>query len=447
MASAYSNYKPWVLSECNLDVLKQPEYEEFIRASAIEPGVRLVLERHRRRPDWPFIDTKFNPNTGQDLPPDSYNFVYGWLLGRGAEALAAHLDWLETATGLSYDETVQARQVFSQLLAGAAEAIVKMADANGGVCPFRVRRQDYKAVDATGQLCPVNPARRSAGNIFCGKGLAATGLPEYATRGGKMLLEVAEALRNNTYDSDQAEDRPQWIGQGGKMLWLAAPLLVRRKVPDGRLWRAVLQAATEFVEFILDRHWDPGTGLFAENLEAATGRRLGYLDPGHANEFVGLGLGAVEALELKPGWLTETRRTLIERARRQMPGVLLRSCELGWNRAHGGLHKAVDTASGRVLDDDLPWWSLPETMRAAARACEFTFSKAIREQLLEWFRLCHNAYFEHYLNRDNMLFPFQNRSGSTGQVLDKPPAVPEADPLFHANLSFLDMLAVIRRLR
>jgi mannose/cellobiose epimerase-like protein (N-acyl-D-glucosamine 2-epimerase family) len=144
--------------------------------------------------------------------------------------------------------------------------------------------------------------------------------------------------------------------------------------------------------------------------------------------------------------LTDQRRSLIETACREMPRLLIQSCRFGWNSTHGGLHKAVDTQSGKVLNGDMPWWNLPETMRAAVRAYEVAGETKTRDRCLEILRDCHNAYFEKYLNRDNMLFPVQTISGATGKVVDKVPAVPEGDPLYHTNLALLEMLDVLARL-
>jgi hypothetical protein len=69
-----------------------------------------------------------------------------------------------------------------------------------------------------------------------------------------------------------------------------------------------------------------------------------------------------------------------------------------------------------------------------------TDSPDARAACLAAFAKCHNAYFGHYLNRNLMLFPYQTRSGETGEVLDSPPSIPEGDPLYHSNLCFLDML-------
>ena len=123
--------------------------------------------------------------------------------------------------------------------------------------------------------------------------------------------------------------------------------------------------------------------------------------------------------------------------------MLIRSTQLGWNAVHHGLHKAVDNLSGAVLNDDMPWWNLPETMRAAARCLKITRDELTRRRCLQIYADAHNAYFTHYLNRAYHLFPFQTRSGATGKVVDKVPAIPEGDPLYHTNLSLLDALAAL----
>jgi len=442
----YRDYKPLVLpSGVSVDRLKTDDYERFIHSSTTEPGVRLLLARDRLNPDWPYVDTKFNPNTGKDLPPDSYKVIYCWFLGRGSEAMAGHLPILDSLEGLRGDEKDDARRLFARLLENMTRAIGRVTEANRGRCVFRANR-DFKAIDEKGRTIAADVNVRSAGDTFCAKGLVAEGSPAHVARGVKMLLESAPFIRGGAYGSDQGVDIAGKIGQGAKMLMQAAAELVCRKTDDRAMRHGILDRVAEFMQFVLDKHWDSGCGVFAEYLDAASGRALGYLDPGHANEFVGLGLSAVEAMEGEESWLNESRRRLIERARKEMPRILINCTRIGWNSTHHGLHKAVDNASGAVIDDDMPWWNLPETMRAAVRAVAVSQDDGLRRQCLDCFRLCHNAYFEHYLNRDKMLFPFQTRSGATGLVVDKVPAVPEGDPLYHTNLSLLDMLEVLKRL-
>ena len=65
--------------------------------------LEVMLQRFERRPDYPFIDTKLDLSTGRDFPDDDpirgLDAVYGWIQGRGLEALAGHGRWLRDGTG------------------------------------------------------------------------------------------------------------------------------------------------------------------------------------------------------------------------------------------------------------------------------------------------------------------------------------------------------------
>ena len=144
--------------------------------------------------------------------------------------------------------------------------------------------------------------------------------------------------------------------------------------------------------------------------------------------------------------MTDARRTLIERADRDMPRLLVWDMEVGFNDRHPGLLKAVKPSTREPIIDEMPWWNLPETMRAAVLAYEVAADDAQRKAMLEIAAKCHNAYFAFYPNRETMLFPYQTLSGESGEVIDVVPAVPEGDPLYRTNLAVLDMLDVIERI-
>jgi len=55
-----------------------------------------------------------------------------------------------------------------------------------------------------------------------------------------------------------------------------------------------------------------------------------------------------------------------------------------------------------------------------------------------------NNYFD-YVNPRLMYFSLRTRNGKTSCVVSVMPAVPEADPLYHSNLSFIDMQDVCSR--
>ena len=444
MVTDYRDYKPVVFDTISLEQIASPDYQRFIESATIEPGVRLLLARRAIRPDWPFIDTKFNPNTGLDLPADRYDVIFGWMLGRGCESLAGHLAVLDSLPSLTAAERGEARVYFSQLLPDTAAAIVSILDANHGRCPFCVNRR-FEAVDATGQPVEVPTNVRGAADLFVGKGLVAAGSPGHLARGLAKLVDGAEFVRRNGYADQQGADLTNKISTGPRMLMQAVPLLVREQTADPAMRKIALDIAADFLRFILDHHYDESAGTYSEQIRADSFERATWFDPGHATEFVGLGLGAVEAMEVEPNYLTDDLRSLVQRAKVMLPRLVVWAVQVGWNHRHDGLHKAVDWKTGQVLNDDMPWWNLPETMRAVVRSLEVSREESLRPKLLECFRLCHNAYFGRYLNRDKMLFPYQTRSGATGLVADKVPAVPEGDPLYHTNLAMLDMLTVLRR--
>jgi mannose/cellobiose epimerase-like protein (N-acyl-D-glucosamine 2-epimerase family) len=445
MAIDYMHYKPMLLDKPSLEVLKSQEYRRFIHQAAIVPGIRLYLHRHRRRPDWPYVDTKFNPNTGRDLPDSSYRVVYTWFLGRGGEALQAHLARLDQFEELSQSERNEARDVFSLLSDNITTAIVKITDRNSGRCPFRVNR-DFLAIDENGQRVEADPGTSSAGDTFCAKGLIATGREAHVRQGFFMLQRTVEHIRQNKYGVDQFKEQPKDIGQGARMLTLGATALLFGATRDAALRAGMLQIAEEFIGHVLDKHYDAESGVFSEYIDADTGARKTYLDPGHANEFVGLGLGAAACMRQDNKTLSPARQRLLEKLYAEMPRLLIESTELGWNPRYPGLFKAVDTKTRQPINDDLPWWNLPETMRAAAHAFAVSRDLATRDRCLNLIRICHNAYFKSYPNPSNMLFAFQTISGATGKVLDKAPAVPEGDPLYHTNLALLEMLDILETL-
>ena len=80
--------------EPHIDQVREllPEYEILL---ATVMGA--IVDRYERSPDYPFIDTKLDLTSGRDFPEDDpirgRSAVYGWIQGRGLEALAGHGLW------------------------------------------------------------------------------------------------------------------------------------------------------------------------------------------------------------------------------------------------------------------------------------------------------------------------------------------------------------------
>lgn len=423
------------LSAPTLDFLRSDTYRRFLLENSAEAGIRLILHRHSLPMEWPYIDTKFNPNTGKDLPAESRRVIYPWFLGRGTEALVLHLEALDDLE-LSAEEKSRARELFPRLAANMSGAILEIASRYGGRCPFLVDRSFARV---PGSPVP-NPDWTGAGDLFCAKGLLLSADPGLQQAGAKMLDRVVERVRQGLFGLEGARLPAQGLSQSMRMLFLAVPRLLALRSSLDAVRENLFGHACEFLKFVLDHHWDPATGRFSEYIDPKTFERGDFLDPGHCTEFVGLGLSAVRAMERDGAGMCEARRALFARAKREMPAILLSAMKAGFNERHGGICKAVNNRTGEVIDSEMPWWNLPETMRAALFAALVTDNADARAACLVAFAKCHNAYFGHYLNRNLMLYPYQTRSGESGEVLDSPPSIPEGDPLYHSNLCFLDML-------
>jgi len=442
MDNTNTDWKPLLLERASIDTLRSDTYRRFILETAIVPGCRLLLARHRRHPAWPYVDTKFNPNTGEDLPPRAFGVVYTWFLGRGSEALDEHLRVLDGLDALAPDERIALRRLFAAWIANMTGTIITLADRYGDRIPFRVNR-DLRAVLADGTPAEVDTTRTGAGDLFCAKGLMSSADPAVQRRGLELFHRCARLVDEQRVDMEQTTASPGGRSHGMFMLFQGAATCFARKAIDPAARHEAINTAARFLALALDVHYDPATAIFSEYVDAESGQRGTVLDPGHANELVGLGLCMLEAFEQAPPALQEKHGVLLGRARRELPRLLIKSMELGYNRRHPGLFKTVDNRTGVPIDTGMPWWNLPETMRAAVRAAAVAETEEIRQGCLEAFRLCHNAYFTQYLNRANMLFPYQTLDGATGHVVDTVPAVPEGDPLYHANTAFLDMLDVM----
>ena len=91
---------------------------------------------------------------------------------------------------------------------------------------------------------------------------------------------------------------------------------------------------------------------------------------------------------------------------------------------------------------DMPWWSLPETMRASVLCWQSTAEEGLRSRALAIFAACHNAFTQHYIRPDIHLMAVQTRA-EDGTVSEAIPATADADPGYHTGLSLLDVVEAL----
>jgi mannose/cellobiose epimerase-like protein (N-acyl-D-glucosamine 2-epimerase family) len=449
------------------------DYDAMLR-SVLE----LVLERHERTPEYGWVDTKLSVLTGEDFPAEDpvrgRGAIYGWIQGRALESLAGHARWFEATT---LPERIE------PLLLAVVDNLRLVRARNGGHvfflmtpdgAPFRLGPGQGPG-PGPGQ--GLGPGQRSEpvsltedspftfSDLFCAKGLyAAASLMGDA--GGlvdakQYSMAVADALFDGRFASDQqpldpknpVESPPGRYSHGPFMIaiGLAALMLELEADPDGvgiglRLIEHIMAghvntgggwanlASNDYVEFI----GDDGRPFDSE------GTILG--DPGHALEFVGLSLKFAAAARAS-GAATQAQLETIDKLERAIVPILDHVFGYGLQMASAsqrplGICKLVDLRTRRVVNSDMPWWNLPETMRAALACERLAADSGERRTALRVFRACHNAFVGNYVRVDRRLMAVQTID-SAGRPVDVIPATPDADPGYHTGLSLIDCLRMI----
>ena len=366
----------------------------------------------RPRPNGAFLDTKLNPVTLKDYgATDGWrgpDWTYGWIQGRGLEALATHA---EAFASVDPDLTA-ALDDAGEALYGALDTL----QARDGHGYFRYD-PDMRPVCGPDDG-PLDPQVADGdvytySDAFFAKGLVA-GAARYAPadlpRQLAALARVIGAIEDDRFQ--MAEKTPlspltataEPDDFGPRMILLGAAGMLHR---IGRT--DATGYADRFIARILSRHLDPASGL----LRNAPGQD--ECNVGHGIEFVGFALDHL-GLDGDP----DTIRTL-ER-------VLITSFDRGFSGP--GIRLLVSAATGRPLSAFCPWWPLPETIRSAALAHAATGSP---DAMRIW-KAADARFLEGYWRGDP---PIAYQCLTPDGPVDYVPATPDLDPGYHTGLSLL----------
>lgn len=360
--------------------------------------------------DGAFLNTKVNSISLADYGaadgirgPD---FTYGWIQGRGLEALVTHAAFFApTDPALAARMDKAARALYDRLAALQQSGHVYF-------CYDAAMRPVYPSGDALlPQLAPADIFTYS--DAFVAKGLVAAAarfapadLPRHLDYFARVIASI-EAGRfqmdeRRPLSSESLADQPDDFGP--RMILLgAAAMLVEAGVPQAA------EYADRFIAHVLDRHYDAASDL----LRNAPGEDA--CNVGHAIEFVGFALDYLPA---------DADPELVEKLER----ILLASFRAGY--VEPGICLSVSISTGKALSPYCPWWSLPETIRSAALAYQRTGNP---EALAVW-QQAHDAFFTRYW-RGTPALAFQTMTAD-GPV-DFVPATPDLDPGYHTGLSLL----------
>ena len=401
-----------------------------------------MLERFERNgAEYPFIDTKFDPVSGRDFDRQDPPFrrrecVYTWIQGRGLESLAKHILLFESEGENALGARLRA------MCATVAAQMEGLRAHNGGRLPFAMRPDGSS-------FFPREESEANFSDLFYSKGLFAAGTvlkrAEYMQAGRTLFERVLHAVRMRNFRTDQQSFDPKnpvafvsgKFPQGARMIALGGLADFISSFPEERFWR---EMASEFIQFIFLYHVNTGAYPELRNFDFiesvdANGHAwhdgtVIFSDPGHALEFVGLAGKVLLALRRIGGY-----EKLICKARNILPELFLHVFDYGFNRKAGGICKGYDLAGRKAVNPDMPWWSLPETVRAGMLLTDL-YPGCQEKEILLRVGAAFQAFCQGFLQKSG--FACQTRA-SDGKIIDVIPAVPDLDPGYHTNLSLMDI--------
>lgn len=416
----------------------------FCRFEIIEPSIRRIVDRYEaHKGQYPFLDTKFDIVTGRDFDDTDEPFrrkdcIYSWIQGRGLESLGKHLLWFARQK----DQTMVQR--LQRMLKDVSANMEELRRKNGGHLPFAMRPDGSS-------FFPQESAAANYSDLFYAKGLFIAGKvlqdPVMADAGRELFLQVADAIDHDQFRTDQksfdpknqVEFKPAKFPQGPRMISLGGWADLIEAFPDETLYQDLAERS---IRYILSHHVNLGQYPelekfdFIETLDAEKqawrdGDVL-FCDPGHALEFTGLAAKCLCALQK-----IHKKQDLIAEAEHILPELFCHVFDYGFQPLPGGICKGFDLIRREPVNSDMPWWSLPETVRAGLLLVKLYPETAVRDEILQRAHDAFRAFCGGFLQTNG--FGCQTRSAD-GKIINVIPAVSDADPGYHTNLSFLDVM-------
>lgn len=360
------------------------------------------------------LNTKVNPITGIDYDQDAGlrgpDFTYGWIQGRGLEALVIFADHYRDIDKHLSERLMKAARALYETLSelhahnGHAYFLYKAMQ------PVRLGTDGLETQAPGGSIFTYSDA-------FFAKGLFAASCQFDTSRSDHYLaylMNVIDAIEDSRFQMDEScelsltNTHAQQNDFGPRMILLgAADILHRNARPTEASF------ADRFIDYVLKNYFDPASGLLL-NVPGQDACNVG-----HAIEFCGF---AFEHLHRHPDDPRIEKLILL----------LKRSLETGLQGP--GIALSLSAASGKAVSPYFPWWPMPE----AIRACSLALALRPDANLLALWQQADDAFFSNYWQASHR-FAFQTRT-IDGPV-DFVPATPDLDPGYHTGLS---LLAAIR---
>ena len=382
---------------------------------AIQDAMQWQLDRMRA--SCPLINTKLNSITLKNYSRQdglrSEEFVYGWIQGRGLEAMVTQAAWFA-----NFNTDMANARLARRLEHKVAELYPLLRNlfhsGQGAYFCYNKNFQPVCCSDPEGSTHQQrDPGIATYSDLFVIKGLIAAAsrfVPEDLPEHLSALETVINAINNNQFliaeanhitQSALTEQLPDF---GPKMIALSAASLLRRVHLE-----KMDTFSARFINDVIDEHLDRKSGLVAT---IPGGEQCNI---GHSIEFAGL---ALETSKVEPG--SDLGKLLCE--------IIDVAFNTGFNGT--GLLLTVDIPTRQATSDICPWWSLPECIRAASLGYELTGSG----KMLKIWKTAHAAFFRNYWRHTP---PVAYQALTKVGPIDIVPATPDLDPGYHTGLGLL----------
>ncbi len=495
----------------------------------ITENVRFIIERYSFSSDYPWIDTKYNIPGRYDYPDSDIikgkSLIYSWIQGRGLEAISEILKHRKSLNLPLSDNEIRKAQALLKML---FDKMYELYKRNNGHFPFimsvagePLRMPDKIVTEHQIHFEPFTiskDTKYTISDIFCYKGILSAALYLGESKIANELSTACEEIYSSAFDDGIDNDQIFFdianpaIPQAGKISHAPFMLIIGMLtvLSDCLAIDKISAMGIRVINYVIERYVNRNgkwAGLkdydFVEAIDSdgnpykEDGKILS--DPGHALEFVGLSMKLLNILNDNPN-CNENSRKQYRKLADILSNILIRNFENGFVKELGGICKSVDLISREIINPEMPWWSLPETIRSAiflynsyandcnltrriinpdkskdtspiaadeSTACRYSstpepmnFDKSddIKNIVSETpiddknikifskiFSACHNAFIEHYIVEDCHLLAIQSRNG-TGNISNAIPAIPDIDPCYHTCLSLADCTAIIDNL-
>jgi hypothetical protein len=424
--------------------------------------MKAIADRTERSSE-PFIDTKLDLLTGGDFPEDDpirgRKAVYAWIQGRGLEALAGHCRWMQERN-IEPDLVVRLETIMRQVL----DRLRAFRERNGGHLFFFLTPDGEPFALEEGGRTPITLTTDSPWNtsdLFGSKGMYAAacylGDETAAAEARAYMDHLSEAVLANAIWRDQQPLDPKnpvvpvpgRHSHGSYMLWLlGAAALIHEGEPAAGVELGLKLLRHEFsthvnVDTRLPEFQDGDVWEFVtdDGVPYETEGRIPS-DPGHALELAGLGMKFIDAA-LRSNAIGRTTENELLDAIPILQRVLVQNFTNGYQAEPGGICKSYDLVSRTAINTDMPWWNLPETVRAAAFCLAAAESDADKEAAWKVLANSHNAFTQHFVRPDLHLMAYQTRAAN-GSPIAVIPATADADPGYHTGLALIDAVEILR---